>query len=356
MRTFVELLRDMRHAKGWTHKQLCQASGIDQALISKFENAVRLPSEQNMIDLSRSLSDGDNLLRKAWLVEKIHHLLQYEIEPKEILMAAETRVDYLSSSSVHKVMDLPEQVEKELLEVDALYQKWIENPVLNQVQKQKMEEYFSVKYTYNSNKIEGNTLSLHETHLVINKGLTIGGKGVVEHLEAINHAEATEWIRTLAETDAHIDRRTLLDIHRLVLKTIDTPHAGIYRKVPVRISGSEHIPPEPYLIEKMMEDYFLFYQKYKRHLHPVILAAEMHERLVSIHPFIDGNGRTSRLLMNLILLQHGYPIAILKGDDASRLAYYESLENVQGHNEPIHFHLLIIECVKRSLKEHLEMI
>lgn len=94
----------------------------------------------------------------------------------------------------------------------------------------------------------------------------------------------------------------------------------MYRFVPVRISGSAHLPPEPYRIEKLMEDYFLFYEMQRKTLHPVILVAEMHERLVSIYPFIDGNGRTSRLVMNLILLQHGYTLVNLKGDPKKKQA------------------------------------
>jgi len=122
------------------------------------------------------------------------------------------------------------------------------------------------------------------------------------------------------------------------------------------ISGSEHVPPQPFLLEKLMEEYFTHYERQKRILHPVLLAAEMHERLVSIHPFIDGNGRTSRLLMNFILLKNGYTIANLKGDYESRMAYYNALENVQVNNNPESFYNLILDKVEESLKEHLAMV
>jgi Fic family protein len=105
-----------------------------------------------------------------------------------------------------------------------------------------------------------------------------------------------------------------------------------------------------------MEDYFLHYENQKRTMHPVILAAEMHERLVSIHPFVDGNGRTSRLVMNLILQKHGYTIANLKGDYASRMEYYKALEAVQVNNQPEVFYLLVGNAVKLSLQKHLEMV
>jgi Fic family protein len=124
----------------------------------------------------------------------------------------------------------------------------------------------------------------------------------------------------------------------------------------VRISGSEHVPPQPFLLDKMMEDFFIHYERQKRILHPILLAAEMHERLVTIHPFVDGNGRTSRLLMNFILLKNGYTLTILKGDPSSKANYFKSLEAVQVQNDPNQFYDLIVERVIASLEEHLEMV
>ncbi|AGA80053.1 Fic family protein [Echinicola vietnamensis] len=219
-----------------------------------------------------------------------------------------------------------------------------------------MKEYFNVAYTFESNRIEGNTLTLQETHLVINEGITIGGKSMREHLEAINHAEAVAYLEELVGKKGDIYNRTLLELHYLILKGIDRENAGRYRSVPVRIAGSKHVPPQPYLVDKMMEDYFTHYQAQRKILHPVILAAEMHERLVSIHPFVDGNGRTSRLIMNLVLVGNGYTIANLKGDQASRLSYYRALEAVQVHNDPAPFYHLVADAVLDSLEQHLEMV
>jgi Fic family protein len=218
-----------------------------------------------------------------------------------------------------------------------------------------MEEYFYTSYTYESNRIEGNTLTLQETHLIINEGITIGGKSMNEHLEAINHKEAIDLLKDLVQKKTPLNSYRLKQLHQLILKGIDNRNAGKYRDVPVRISGSSHIPPEPYLIEKMMEDYFLFYETQKSSLHPIILATEMHERLVSIHPFIDGNGRTSRLIMNLILLQNGYTIANLKGNLSDRMKYYNALEKVQVNHESDDFYQLIIRNVHESLKEHIHL-
>lgn len=222
--------------------------------------------------------------------------------------------------------------------------------ILRQNHSDKVAKAFDIEYTYESNKIEGNTLTLQETALVIEKGLTIGGKSLNEHLEAINHQHAIEYIKELAQEKQIISERDLLQIHSLILQGIDNPNAGKYRNVQVLISGAKHIPPQPYLVAKEMESLFIWYNENKDKLHPIELSAEMHERLVTIHPFIDGNGRTSRLLMNLILLQNGFPIAILKGDTDSRLKYYRVLETSQTENNKQPFIDLIIENVRETME------
>lgn len=189
-----------------------------------------------------------------------------------------------------------------------------------------LQQALDIEYTYESNRIEGNTLTLRETDLVVNKGLTVAGKSMREHLEAINHYEAILYIRELAAQGATLDEREVRNIHALVLRAIDRDNAGRYRSLPVMISGSRHVPPQPWAVPKLMEDYGLWLTGEALSLHPVVRAAEAHERLVTIHPFIDGNGRTARLVMNLILLAHGYPIANIPGDTDSRRAYYRALE------------------------------
>lgn len=220
----------------------------------------------------------------------------------------------------------------------------------------KIQEALDIEYTYESNRIEGNTLTLQETQMVIEKGLTISGKSLNEHLEAINHKEAIDFIKDIVKNESELTESSLKQIHAIVLKSIDKVNAGVYRTVPVMISGSTFLPPQPYLLNKLMEDYFHFYQENKTKLHPVVLAAEMHERLVTIHPFIDGNGRTSRLIMNLILLQQGYPIANIQGDYESRMKYYAALEKAQVHNDKSEFIMLIAGVVKASLERYLSIL
>lgn len=219
-----------------------------------------------------------------------------------------------------------------------------------------IKEALKVEFLYESNRIEGNTLTLRETQLVINEGMTISGKSMREHLEAINHKEAILFIEDLVTQKMDLSEYVLKQIHGIVLYGIDRENAGVYRKLPVAIAGSKHLPPQPYLLQDLMEDYFQFYELHKDDLHPVVLAAEMHERLVSIHPFIDGNGRTSRLIMNLILLQHGFPLAIIGGDYESRMAYYDALEKVQTENEKQSFILLIAEKVLSGLERYINIL
>ncbi|MFV0582910.1 MAG: Fic family protein [Parabacteroides gordonii] len=221
----------------------------------------------------------------------------------------------------------------------------------------KIEDALDMEYTYESNRIEGNTLTLQETALVVNEGITISGKSMREHLEAINHAQAIDFIKDVARQDIDISERTIKDIHAIVLHGINRENAGRYRTVPVMISGSMHMPPQPYLIENLMEDFILkFKQMEENKVHPVIIAAYLHDELVRIHPFIDGNGRTCRLLMNLYLLQHGYIIVILKGDNEKKLQYYKALEKSHTEQEPDAFYMLVAEAEKEALLRYIKIV
>lgn len=221
----------------------------------------------------------------------------------------------------------------------------------------KIEDALDMEYTYESNRIEGNTLTLQETALVVNEGITISGKSMREHLEAINHAQAIDFIKDVARQDIDISERTIKDIHAIVLHGINRENAGRYRTVPVMISGSMHMPPQPYLIENLMEDFILkFKQMEENKVHPVIIAAYLHDELVRIHPFIDGNGRTCRLLMNLYLLQHGYIIVTLKGDNEKKLQYYKTLEKSHTEQEPDAFYMLVAEAEKEALLRYIKIV
>ena len=252
---------------------------------------------------------------------------------------------------------MDEKLKTLLNECDMLKAKLSSLRPLPAVALKKIEEAINIEYTYESNSIEGNTLTLQETELVVNEGVTISGKSMREHLEAINHAEAVDYIRDFAKSDIEISERTIKEIHALVLHGIDRENAGCYRNVPVAISGSRHIPPQPYLIGKQMEDFILKFQGMESQgVHPVIIAAYLHDELVRIHPFIDGNGRTSRLLMNLYLLRKGFVIVSLKADNEAKISYYGALEKSHIGNDNLPFQQLVAEAEIMSLRKYLSIL
>lgn len=354
--TNMNTLNQKRKELGLTVSDLARVLSVDSSLMSRFLSGKRKLSKEQLIKLADYLSIDHKEILTSYLSSEIVDLLSSypQIAPK-VLKVAEERIAYLSSSDKFHVIRLSPKTLSLLDELNVLKDTWSTKKPLNAIQLKKMNEYFHTAYTYESNRIEGNTLTLKETHLVINEGITIGGKSLVEHLELVNHKEAIAFIYDLVDRNVSLNTFTLKQLHQLVLKGVDNKGTGVYRSVPVRISGSEHVPPQPFMLDKLMEEYFLFYEMEKDKLHPVILATEMHERLVSIHPFIDGNGRTSRLVMNLILLQNGFTIVNLKGDLENRMNYYKALEAVQINHEREDFHLLIVKHAIESLKEHIEL-
>lgn len=352
---FGQIIKEARKRRRMNLKELSSTTGIDQTLISRIERENRMPTEAQLPILAENLALDISELKKEWMAEKVLKIIKYSPIANEVLLVAESRIAYLTKGEIYHTPHIPKSILNRLGRIDDLKMRWEEKQPLAVSQKDKMEEYFDIAYTYESNRIEGSTLTLQETKLVAVDGLTVGGKSLGEHLEAVNHQEAIHFIKDLASNKEAISKRVMLEIHRLVLKEVDTANAGVYRSVPVRISGSEHEPPQPYLLDKLMEDFLEFYRYQEKRLHPIILAAEVHERLVSIHPFIDGNGRTARLLMNLVLLRNGYPRVNIKGDNESRLNYYQSLQKVQVDNNQLPFYYLIIEEALKSLEEHMEL-
>lgn len=352
----MKLINERRKELGLKVNDLALRLKIDSSLMSRILSEKRRPSVAQLKLLSEYLSLDYTVMLKEFLSSQVVDILTaYPTIADEVICLAEERIAYLSSNKKFKTIVFTDKVNSLLQEADELHEAWTHKKPLNSTQIKKMQEYFFTSYTYESNRIEGNTLSLSETHLVLNEGITIGGKSMREHLEVINHKEAIDLVFDFVQDKIQFNSFYLKQIHQLILKGIDNKNAGVYRSLPVRISGSEHIPPDPFLIDQLMEEYFLFYEMQKDVLHPIILAAEMHERLVSIHPFIDGNGRTARLVMNLILMQHGYPLVNLKGDPNKKLAYFKALESVQVNHENEDFHRLIVTHAIESLQEHIAL-
>ncbi len=223
-------------------------------------------------------------------------------------------------------------------------------------QVEKLDETFDTEYTFNSNRIEGNTLTLNETHLIINKGITVAGKSLKEHLEATNHQEAIDFIRDLAAGTQDFTQFDLKQVHGLVLHAIDRANAGVYRNVGVSVG--QHIAPDALQVPGLMDALFQYYDANKATIHPVELAAQFHERFVTVHPFVDGNGRTARLAMNLILLRNGYPITVINSDNATVIEYFDALAEAQASPgaDNSRFLRLVADNVRRWLLRYLSLV
>jgi Fic family protein len=212
---------------------------------------------------------------------------------------------------------------------------------------QNLREDLILRWTYNSNAIEGNTLTLNETKVAL-EGITVGGKSLREHFEAINHKEAIEFIESMVAKDELLSEYSIKSLHALILKNIDDKNAGSYRNINVLISGATHRPPINIEVPSQMEAFINWYKTEAQTLHPIERACRVHVDFVGIHPFVDGNGRTSRLLMNFELMKSGFPPVILKVEN--RLAYYTALDKAHtlGNYKPF------IELVALLVEESFE--
>lgn len=210
---------------------------------------------------------------------------------------------------------------------------------------QNMHERLKVELTYASNAIEGNTLSRQETALVLEKGIAVPGKKLRELTEATNHAEALERVLAHEKNHTQISEADILNIHQHILKGIDDKNAGVYRRAPVRILGSKTVLPNALKVPQLMSELIRRLQQTDQP--PERVAAELHYKLVTIHPFIDGNGRTARLLFNRVLLSAGYPVTVIAPED--RLTYLKVSEQAQtgGNSEP--YYLFMRKAIEKSL-------
>lgn len=215
---------------------------------------------------------------------------------------------------------------------------------------QSLREKLFLEWTYNSNAIEGNTLTINETKVVL-EGITVGGKTLREHLEVINHQEAIFYVEDIVKNDEPFSEWQIRNLHRLVLKAIDDRYAGVYRDQQVYISGATHTPPPPIIIQEKMDRLMNWYNKEAQNLHPIERGIMLHVIFVGIHPFIDGNGCTSRLLLNLELMKAGYPPIIIRVEN--RLAYYNALDKAHTTEDYKDFIELVVKEVDNSLDLYL---
>ena len=258
-------------------------------------------------------------------------------------------IDKRVKEEIEFKIDLPEDYFKE---VDEKLSKLNSKRPLSKEATESLQNAINLEWTYNSNGIEGNTLTLKETKVVL-EGITIGGKSVKEHLEAINHENAIEYLDGLTKDKSEISEWNIKGLHQLILKGIDDDNAGRYRNHNVIISGAKHRPPEYIKVPELMEKLMINYDEWDKY-HPIIRAALLHGELVKIHPFIDGNGRTSRLIMNMDLMISGYVPVIIKKDN--RLKYYEALDKAHTTGDYTDFVKIITEAENEMLDRYLDVV
>lgn len=215
---------------------------------------------------------------------------------------------------------------------------------------QNIKTSLTLEWTYNSNSIEGNTLTLQETRMVIEDGMTIKGKSLREHFEAVNHQDAIELVEQLATAPHPLSAQEVLQVHGLVLQKIEKEFAGRYRNAGVRISGANFVPPNALKVDALMDDLLQWVNDTNPAMDTVVKVAIFHHRFVWIHPFFDGNGRTVRLLFNLLLMREGFPPAIILKND--RKKYYDAL-NKANNGDYGKLLLLVVQALERSLDIYL---
>jgi len=238
-------------------------------------------------------------------------------------------------------------------QVDALQATLAALHPLNAGELARLREEFAIENTYHSNAIEGNSLTLRETALVLKEGITIAEKPLKDHLEAIGHRDAFQYIENLASKKVMLTEKNIKDVHALVLMN-DSENRGIYRSVPVQIMGSAHVPPQPYHIEEHMKKLFAHYEQSKQQLHIIEAIALFHLQFESVHPFIDGNGRTGRLLMNLELMKAGLLPVNIKFADQSR--YYDCFDAYHQTGTAAKFATMLANYEQQQLERYIAIL
>lgn len=261
----------------------------------------------------------------------------------------EKRMWYIPIDAVKPVDGRYKSQESILSQIDRKKAELDKCRPLTEGEVERLNEEFIVEYTYNSNAIEGNALTLRETDLVL-RGLTIAQKPLKDHMEAVGHKEAFDYISQLVKEKVPISESIIKQIHFLVLAD-KRDDRGVYRRVPVRIMGAQHEPVQPYLIEPKMEQLLIDFAESKEHI--ITKLARFHIEFEGIHPFIDGNGRTGRLLVNLELMKAGYPPIDIKFAD--RIAYYNAFDEYYVKHNLSAMEKLFAGYVNERLDTYLKM-
>ena len=341
-----DLLKNARESKAFKTRELAHLTKIDQALISKFESGARKPTKAQITILATVLEIDSETLMISWLKEKILNELKDEKHALKALKLAEEEIRLLKTNSGKSITS---KIDKLLEDIDLLKLKINQNLLENNPINQK----FDLEYTHESNYIEGNTLTLLETDLVVNEGQTIAGKTMREHLEALNHQEAIAYIKNKVAENTSINSKDIIDLHKLLLRGILPKEAGTYRNITISLKDIKTSPIDPIHIPKEIE--ILLDWTDKTNLHPIVIAATIKEKIMAIQPFLNANGKISRLLMNFVLLKNGYPIANIKSEE-HKPSYYQTLKASLTEENKEDFIQFIATIEKENLEQLLKLI
>lgn len=330
------LLKNAREQKGLKTREVAQILSIDQALISKFESGTRKPTKDQISKLSQLLEIDYETLIIVWLKEKILHEIGEEEFALKALLLVEQEIQN-NQKSVTSAALL--NIQSVLDEIETLK---------NQIQSfqhfdlHRISKILELEFISESNRLNGNSLTLQETKSVINEGLTIPGKSMHEHLEAVNLQEAIGYIKDLNQKKASITEKEFLTIHNLILRGIKPENSGKYKN--------------DSLIIREMNLFFNWYEANKNSLHPILLASEAHLKIMTITPFENGNVQIANLLMNWILLQNGYVFATIQGNEEDINEYLSVLEECQNKNDKSFFTNYILQIEKENLLRAIELV
>ncbi|SHL82572.1 helix-turn-helix domain-containing protein [Flavobacterium saccharophilum] len=330
------LLKNAREQKGLKTREVAQLLGIDQALISKFESGTRKPTREQISRLSQLLEIDFETLMIAWLKEKI----LYEIGDEEFALKALLLVEQeiqnskkvISSGVLSSIQSILDEIE--------ILKKQIQS--FQHFDLHRISKILELEFISESNRVNGNSLTFQETKSVINEGLTISGKSMREHLEAINLQETVGYIKDLNQKKVSISEKELLTIHNLISRGIKPENSGKYKNDP--------------LIIREMNLFFNWYDSNKTNLHPIILASEAYLKLIKISPFENGNIQIANLIMNWILVENAFVYATIKGNKNEIDEYLSILEECQNKNDSSIFVNFILRIEKENLLRAIELV
>jgi transcriptional regulator with XRE-family HTH domain len=330
------LLKNAREQKGLKTRELAQLAEIDQALISKFESGTRKPTKEQISKLSQLLEIDYETLMIAWLKEKI----LYEIGGEEFALKAMLLAEQEIQNNKKEINSVIISSIQSILDEIEILKNRIQS--FNHFQLRQISKTLELEFIFRSIHLNGNPLTLEETKTVINDGLTIEGKSMQNHLEAINFQEAALYIKDLAQKKTYLNEKDFILIHNLIFKGIESENSGKYKN--------------DSLVIREMNLFFNWFESQKNNLHPIILASEAHIKILEISPFTSGNLQMANLVLNWILVQFNYTFASIEENSNGINEYFSILEESQIKNDKSIFINFILKIEKKNLNRAIELV